>query len=341
MNTARKWLFLMWVLLLTLALPTRALAAGPHLGSLSDQFVIGDNFTLKSGETLDEDLFIFGGNASLEKDSLLNGDVVVMGGNLDGEGEIDGNLLILGGHVSLGETAIVTGDITTLGGYVDKDPAARVDGEITSEIWSGVHLITPAQVIVPSTKVIFPSTWDALWWLWLPFVTFVMATLAIIVVMFWPKQIERAAHTAISQPLIAGGMGLLTIVAGVFVLGILAITIILSPVALVGLLLLFALGIFGWIALGLELGQRFAQALKQDWHPALAAGMGTFAITFVAMGINKLVIYIGWVVPFLVTIVALGATLLTIFGTREYRGTILLPSSPVVPPPSEGAAPQA
>jgi hypothetical protein len=111
-------------------------------------------------------------------------------------------------------------------------------------------------------------------------------------------------------------------------------------VAFVGVLLLVAMGAFGWIALGMELGQRFAQALKQDWHPALSAGVGTFAITFVAMGINKMVFCVGWIVPFVVTIVALGAALLTIFGTREYRSAAMAPAAPVAPPPSEDATPQ-
>ena len=53
---------------------------------------------------------------------------------------------------------------------------------------------------------------------------------------------------------------------------ILAITILLIPVSFIGLVLLLAAGLFGWIAIGLEVGKRLAEAFKWELQPPAAAG---------------------------------------------------------------------
>ncbi len=334
MKTARKLLLLVLIALMALAMPGAALAATPT----PDEFVIGDNYVLKSGETLADSLFVLGGNAELEQDSVVKGDVVVIGGNLSADGGIRGHILILGGYVQLGANAVVDGNITTMGGSLNKDPEAQVKGDITSESAGSMRLVLPGQVFVPSAPVVYPHTLDALWWLWLPVATLVMAALAMIVVMFWPKPIERAGKAVVSQPLVAGGMGLITMLASPFVLVALILTLLLIPLAPVAALALIVTAVFGWVVLGAELGKRLAEVFKQDWHPALSAGLGTFALTFVAMGVDKILICVGWILPFLVTALGLGAVILTRYGTREYPMTFAPPMPPAVPPAVPPAA---
>jgi L-cystine uptake protein TcyP (sodium:dicarboxylate symporter family) len=48
---------------------------------------------------------------------------------------------------------------------------------------------------------------------------------------------------------------------------LLIITILLIPAALVAVIALVLAAVFGWIAIGLEIGQRFTGAIKQQWHP--------------------------------------------------------------------------
>lgn len=316
MNT-RKWfaVLLLFVLLVALALPTRALAA-PVSQRLLDKVVFGENYTLQEGETLSGDLIVFGGNVTMEKGAHVEGNVVVMGGNLTAEGVVEGDLLIVGGSVKLAETSLVEGNVTAMGGWVDKRPGAEVRGEITTQNQrSDIGVSFGNEWTMPGAMVVFSPVWDALWML---FSTFVMAALAILVVMVLPAHTERVARTAFSQPIVSGGMGLLTLVATPFVLLMMVITLLLiiaTPLAVAALL---ATMVFGWVALGLEVGKRLAATLKSDWHPALAAGLGTFAITFVAMGVDKLVPCIGFALGLLVASVGLGAVVLTRFGTRLY-----------------------
>ena len=93
--------------------------------------------------------------------------------------------------------------------------------------------------------------------------------------------------------------------------------------------------LFGWIAVGYEVGQRFTKAIHQEWHPALSAGLGTFGLTLVAASLANIPVVscIGWLVPFLLSIAALGGVLLTRFGTQTVVGpheqAVVVPNKPV------------
>ncbi|MFZ6027387.1 MAG: hypothetical protein ACOYYS_06700 [Chloroflexota bacterium] len=333
MKTLQKLFALLLLSFFALAFPASALAAGPQADGRPDKIIFGGNFTLESGDTLAEGLVVFGGSVVIEKNATVSGDIAVMGGDLDCAGLIEGNVLVMGGEVSLGETAIVERDVVTLGGTFNRAPGARIEGDVVSEMPDGLRLsVDGPRVFVPSFTEEYldgvymnyiPPVWGGLWFLWAPFAMLTMAALAMIVVMFWPKPIERIADAAVAQPLIAGGMGLLTVIVLPFALVVMVVfcvTIVAIPIVIVGLGLA---ALMGWIAIGLELGKRIAVVFKQDWHPALAAGIGVFLLTLVAAGVDQAfrliwLSCIGWVVPTAIGLVALGAALLTRFGTVAY-----------------------
>ena len=120
---------LSFVLLAAFAFPTTAMAGGLYEGKV----VLGENFTLESGETLDGDLLVFGGNVTLEIESRVTGDVVIFGGNITSDGEIGGNLAVLGGYVKLNSQAVVKGDAFSLGGDIRKEEGAQVLGKEVTE----------------------------------------------------------------------------------------------------------------------------------------------------------------------------------------------------------------
>jgi len=75
--------------------------------------------------------------------------------------------------------------------------------------------------------------------------------------------------------------------------------------------------VFGWIAIGLEVGKRLGESFNWDLHPAAAAGLGTFLFSVVVWGIG-FIPCIGWVAPVVLYCVAFGSILLTRFGTQLY-----------------------
>ncbi|RPI29702.1 MAG: hypothetical protein EHM70_15475, partial [Chloroflexota bacterium] len=246
MKSAIK-LSLIFVFMLILAMPGTALAAdenAPFVRGLNDEFVTG-NYTLQSGDTVEGNLWVMGGNATLENGSRVTGNITLMGGNLEIDGEVDGNIIATGGNVELLDDADVRGDISLVGGSIDRDEGAQVGGDITTEPRGPLQFVVPPGVHTPNFSVIV-NPWLRVAGFFLR--SFLMAALAILVVMFWPRQTGRVAKTVVSTPVVAGGLGLLTIAVAPAVMLALAITIILIPVSLVIGFVLLIMVIFGWIA---------------------------------------------------------------------------------------------
>jgi hypothetical protein len=353
MKTLHKLTVFLLLMVLMLAIPSSALAAGPNEEGQPDEFVFGGDYTLENGDTLRESLVVFGGSAEIELNATVQGDVVIMGGSLTCNGLIEGNVMIMGGTAELGATAVVEGDLVTLGGSLERAPGATVEGDVVGEIPGIFKFGTEIEpIVIPPFNSDFyngisyiPPVWGGLWFLWVPFAMLTMAALAMIIVMFWPKPIERVARAAASQPLASGGMGLLTLIVLPFALLFMVLTCVLILAIPIVVIALGLATLLGWVALGLELGQRIAAALKQDWHPALAAGLGVFILTLVAAGVDqafKIVWWlscVGWVIPTVIGVVALGAALLTRFGTRDYPTPVAAPA-PAAEPVAEALPPQ-
>jgi hypothetical protein len=326
---------------LVLALPAPAYAAPAADGRV----VFGGDFVLKSGEVLSGDLVLFGGNATLEAGSRVDGDVFLMGGNAEIAGEVTGDVALLGGNVELLATSHVHGDAVAIGGNLTRAAGARVDGQVAQ----GDEFVGPFDFNMPHFRGIEPldsvriGFSPVLSLIWFGFRSLLLAALAVLVVMFWPEPTDRAGRAAIAQPILGGGLGLLTIVVAPILLLVLAITILLIPVSFVGLVLLLVAGLYGWIAVGLEVGKRLAEAFKWELQPPAAAGLGTLALTLVIGGIG-LIPCVGWLAPFLVASIGLGAVMLTRFGSREYVSGGMparMPEAPPPPPPPEPPEPPA
>lgn len=325
--------FLLLLLILTIFWPTTAYAKEPYKPLLDDKVVFGGSYTLESGETLDGNLVIFGGAVTTEPASTVNGDVVLLGGVAEISGTINGNFVGIGGAVQLTGDAMVNGDLVTIGATLSRAEGARVNGQIvngmgipfTFDIPSDGDVPgmpnmpsipdVPAVPQTPRLNVSFNPLLDMLWFF---FRTFMWALLAVLVVIFFVKPTELVAKAAITQPAITGGAGLLTAVLTPFALIALTLTIILIPVTFIAALVLLVAWMFGWVALGLEVGRRIAKLFNAEWAPAVASGVGTFILFLVLGGFSQLVPCVGWIPQVLVGIWGLGAVVMTRFGTQQY-----------------------
>jgi hypothetical protein len=312
------------LLAILIFLPMQATAAAS--GAFDGQVVFGQSFTLKSGDAMSGDLLVFGGSATIEEGATVNGNTVVMGGNLTINGEVVGDAAVFGGTMILGAKAHVSGNLSTVGSTLDRAEGAQVDGQVynTATSWVGngdninhpqLPVINPPVPVVPQIKFEFQpllSVMNAFGQ------AFALAVLAMLVMLFLASHADRVAHATIAQPLTAGGLGLLTVVVAPIAIVLSAVTIILIPVALIIILALIVAGVFGWIAIGYEIGQRFTKAIHQIWHPAFSAGLGVFTLTLIAKALTGIPVLncVGWLVPFVLGLAALGAVLMTRFGTQ-------------------------
>jgi hypothetical protein len=304
---------------LALALPATAMAAGPE----DTKVIMGSSYTLLTGETLDSDLLVLGGNADLEAGSLVIGSVFVLGGNINIAGEVTGDLGVLGGNVDLASTAVVRGGVGSVGGNIDRASGAVIEGDVSPNFGLDIDAPVPGfptGIRIPAMPNFF-SVSPLISGLWFLFRVLVLAGLAALVVMFWPEPIQRVADAAIGQPLPAGGLGLLTVIAGPVLLLVLLITILLAPLTLVGFVLGVAAVAFGWIALGYEVGRRFVEAMKAEMPEPVVAALGTLLLSLVAGGIG-FIPCVGFLLVLVVISLGLGAVMLTRFGSQPYLGAV-------------------
>ena len=323
--------------------------------SFDGQVIFGQSYTLKTGETLNGDLLVFGGSATIEEGATVNGNTVLFGGSLVVNGEVTGDVAVTGGSIIIGPSAHIHGNLATVGASLDRADGSLIDGQVynTATSWVGngsngqnpvPPVVTPTKPVVPHININFN-----------PFLAVAnafgqalgLAVLAMLVMLFLAPHADRVAHAVIAQPLTAGGLGLLTVIVAPFAVVLLAITLILIPVAAVVVVALVVAGVFGWIAIGYEIGQRFTRAIHQEWHPAFSAGLGVFALTLVSNALTGIPVLncVGWLGPFLLGLAGLGAVIMSRFGTQSVVALVTAEPAaiiPVVPQPpvSEPVAPQ-
>ncbi len=264
MKTLSKISLIVLILLMAMfAFPGTALAQTPNNGN--DQMVFGGTYTLPAGQTLTGNLVVFGGLATIEKGAVVTGDIALTGGSLNVSGEIKGGITSVGGSINLSDTAVVDGDINTVGGTLNRSGQTVIKGNISTSgpgairlplNWNlnGLRNLPLADIFHPIGNV-----------LWGIFQSLAVAALALLVVLFMPTPTRRVSNSIIAQPVVAGGLGLLTVVVAPALVVLLAITILLIPLSLIGILLLAVAFLYGWIAVGLEAGDRLAGLFKVQW----------------------------------------------------------------------------
>jgi cytoskeletal protein CcmA (bactofilin family) len=339
----------LFLLAMLVFVPMQPVAAkGP---SFDGQVILGQSYTLKKGDTLSGDLLVFGGTATLEEGGTVNGNVVLFGGRLVVNGEVSGDVAVTGGTVTIGASAHLHGNLTTVGASLERAEGSQIDGQIfnTATSWVGngdngnnpVTPSTPTMPVVPTIHVNF----DPFGPLLNAFgQALALAVLAMLVMLFLAPHADRVAHAVMVQPLTAGGLGLLTVIVAPITLLLLIVTLILIPVAAIAVIALFVAAVFGWIAIGFEIGQRFTTAIHQNWHPAFSAALGVFTLTLVANALTGIPVLncVGWLVPFLLTLAGLGAVIMTRFGTQSVVAPAAVEPAPLTPfAPVAPAAPVA
>jgi len=320
---------LLLALVVALAVPISALAAGPQDG----QVIFGGTFTLSGGQSVDGDLLVVGGVVTLEEGSFVNGDTVLFGGTISVDGEIDGTLAAMGGTVNVGPHAVIRGDVVRFGAVVSIAEEATIEGEVISEQSFDIpsfdwQYMRPTLLPLRMWSYTFSPLVSVLWF---TARVLLLAALAVVVVMFWPEPTRRVALAVVEQPLPAGGIGVLTLFVAPALLLALIFTICLIPVSAVGFVVFGAAAVFGVLAVGLEVGQRIALMFRWELHPAAAAGIGTLVVATLLGGLAEVpcIGVLGVLAIVIVISLGLGAVVLTRFGSRLYPegGTAIVPSS--------------
>ncbi len=337
-------IFVSLVLLALFLLPAAPAFAQGGPGGGNGRVIIGQDFTLKSGDSVNGDLVVIGGQVVIEQGATVYGDTVVIGGSLSMNGKATGNAVVIGGVVNLGSQSSVAGDLVTIGGALQRAEGSQVGGNVVTNL-PPPRFTVPVVPTAPQAAIPPALPQPGVDMIVRPFATAAgillqgigLAALAMLLTVFLHPQLDRVAQAVTGQPLISGSIGLLTILLAPITLLILIVTILLIPVALAAVVLLALAWLFGVVAFGIEVGDRFTKAIHRTWEPVVSAGVGTFLLS-IGIGIVNQIPCVGWLAPVIVGLVGLGAAVITIFGTRAvppHPGTIV----PVQPSSTEAPLP--
>jgi len=327
-------LFIVVLALMLGLLPTGAALAQdptptPGQDYSGDQLVIGNTYRLSSGDTLSGNLAIVGGTATIEKDATMTGDTILSGGTLTLAGTLNGDIIAIGGAITLEDSAVVNGDLVLIGATLKRSPLAVISGDITEQSPSLFSSKDNTNVLSP-----FKSNKDPLTRaLAITFESLALSALAVILGLLLPQQVKRVSATITSQPLVAGGVGLLTCVVLPIVLVLLTVTVILIPVMILAVILFVFAMLFGWMAAGHEIGDRIESLFHVDWHPAISAGIGVLLLSLVT-GFATMIPCAGVLIGVIVALFGLGAVIISRFGSEKYAKDVI---NAVLPTPETQA----
>jgi hypothetical protein len=290
------------------------LSACGQEGLYSGTLITEGEHTIESGQVVDGEMILMGGRIALEEGSQATGSVHVLGGLVEADGEIGGDLSMIDGEVVLGPNARVGGDLNVSGGELARSAGSEIAGEVNTGVGSGIRVpFFPEWTILPAPE-------DASV---VGQITGVMAeavltaVLALLAVRFVPHPVSRVAGAVAKAPVLSGALGLLAMIVVPSLLVLMAFTLILIPVALLGALLLGVVILYGWISIGSEIGRRLARRLEWNVRLPAAAFLGTLLFVLL-VNASGLIPVVRVVVPVLAAAVGFGAVLLTRFGMMTF-----------------------
>jgi hypothetical protein len=273
-----------------------------------------DSLTVSSRQIYSGDLIAVESSITIEQGATFDGNIILIGGSLESAGSINGDIASLGASAHFAPTATINGTIACMGSAPALDPGVRLTGSVqTMEGFSWPLSWTAGPAPEPETGGV--DIWYEV--SIILFRLFLLSAVAILIGLFLPTPVERVARTMIVKPAIAFLIGMLTMMASLALFLLLALTVCLSPIAILGSIVVLVAVLLGWVAMGLEIGKPVCGMLGLKVHPAVMAGFGTAMLTLLASVLGYIP-FAGQILVLLVMAFGLGAVVLTRFGGPNY-----------------------
>lgn len=254
----------------------------------------------------------------LGRDVLIEGDagsdVVAVAGSVTVAGSVEGDVIALGGDVRLEPTARIRGEVFALGGVIEAAPGADLGGRMVSYPSVAASFLAlvaePALGLPPLSPPVLLAKLSLLT-AWLLLVLLCFAASA--------PQVLATAQSVRVEPLRNVWVGLTGIAS--FVLTGLFVSAFAGPVAGLPLLALVVLALlllklWGMVAVFYAVGDALCRRLPRKGGRRVAT-LTAATVGLAALGVIKLVPYLGTWVWTIASLVAVGAALSTKLGRRE------------------------
>lgn len=237
---------------------------------------------------------VAGGTATVPGNATVDGDIYVIGGSATIDGTVDGDVTLLDGNLSVTDGATVTGTLQTYSGSVAVDSDASV-GRV-SEFEAPTPSRSPAQRIG----------------------AFLLQFLVLGAFGWWLAErhqllVENVGAAITEHALISAVVGSLAAATLLVLFIYMAFTLILLPLAIVGLVAEFLIILYGQAVFGYLVGTRLS--IEHDGVATLA-GIAAFLLGIELIGF---VPYLGGIAQLAVAVVGFGAVLNTYFGLQRFE----------------------
>ncbi len=258
------------------------------------------------GQRLPGSVLVLGGQVDIDSSAQVAGSMFILNGLVNLHGKMGEDIILVGGELNIGPEAHILGSLRVGGGDLTLSEQARIDGKVET---SSSILEIPASELSTSSR---RGSWGGTF-----FNALLIGSLAYALSRYLRRPTRRVAEASLRHPVVAVSMGLLTGVVGLSLLVLMAFTIVLIPVSLLGL---FALGLmvtFGWAAMGAEAGAWLSAKLGLKCSVSVSAFAGAFLMMLALDLLNRIPV-IGAPTAILITVNGLGAVLLTRLGMVKF-----------------------
>jgi cytoskeletal protein CcmA (bactofilin family) len=300
-----------------------------------DRTVLGDSSVIGKSEIV-HTVTVAGG--SLKVEGIVTGDLVVAGGSakLVSGARVVGNVVVFGGSLKVEDKARIDGDVAINGGSLKREDGAIIGGSVVNDQdhdhshrhhgrrGSGLKVdlddkdkdasddsATEHHSRIAEAAQSFGSSMTKM---------ALLFVLGCVLLALLAPRMERLRVEIASRPMRAFATGLVGTVLGVLssaiLLTVLCVSVIGIPVAVIAVLLA-VLAVYGAIASALTtFGAAVIGHRTQNPYLHLLLGCGAFLVLLS-------IPWVGWIVAFAVTMIAIGALILTRVGgllDRRKRG---------------------
>ena len=287
-------------LLLGAATPAAAAAAAPRSGDPA--------LRLEPGAVARDQLVALGRDLEVAGEALA--DVVAVDGTVWISGVVAGDVIVLGGDARLASGARVDGDVFVLGGDVETAPGATLGGRAVaypsiSRAW--LTLLEGPSLGLPAGSPIVLGAKVALLCGWLTLCLLLFATAS--------REVIATSESVTADPFrnfLVGLTAVLTMVLTAIFLTAVGAAVLALPLLFLVVFAALLLKLWGMVAVFHAVGAWLARRFGRSLVPLSAATLG-----LVALGVVKLLPWLGiwaWTVA---TFIGVGASLSTKLGRRE------------------------
>jgi hypothetical protein len=232
-----------------------------------DKIAVGESVAIDENAWICGDVTTYGGNVIVS--GHLLGAVRALEGSVTVLGEVDGDVTALGGQVALGPHAHVTGDVQAIGGKMRQETGARVDGRVSREGDLAPLMVATGYDLLGQARF---SPWLLLFW----------ALSGALFGVVLPNRLARVRAILMTQAAPNLIAGLATLMLGLLLVALFALTFIGLALAAPLALALWIAWVFGTVAVGswgaYWLGEALAEKLGQKMNPSVAAVLGVTAL---------------------------------------------------------------